>query len=79
MCVKILFSLPYLAIMVGSIGMIIYQIKFPFSSNIDDLKLSPERFLCLNGKQVWHLSWGLIIAGTIGQLIAFWVFYKVAI
>jgi hypothetical protein len=66
-------SLSYLAIIFGSIGMIFFATKFPFSTSIRDLKLVTERFLGLNGYIVWWLSWSLIIVGTGMQLIDFWI------
>jgi hypothetical protein len=66
---KILVSLAYVLVVCGSIGMIIFATKFPLSSRNKDLRHSEERFLGLNGYQVWLYSWLLIILGTIMQLI----------
>lgn len=55
----------------GSLGMMVFASKFPLSTRIADLRLCPERFLGLNGYQVWMLSWAFILAGMLIQLIAF--------
>ena len=68
---QILMCLSYFFIICGSIGMVIIVTKFPFSSNLGDLSLTKDRFLGLNGKQVWILSWILIIAGTVFQLLLY--------
>lgn len=65
-------SLSYLSIICGSMGMMFFATKFPFSTNIKQLKFAPERFLGLDGYQVWWLSWLLIIVGTFIQLLDFW-------
>lgn len=69
---KIIYSLSYLLVIFGSFGMIAFARKFPFVTAIWELKHSPERFLGLNGYQVWLWSWILIILGTAGQILATW-------
>lgn len=71
---EILSTLGYVFIIIGSIGMICFATRFPFSTKIKELKSAPERLLrCLNGYQVWLWSWILIIAGSTIQLIMVWV------
>ena len=69
---KIFFTISYLLVIVGSVGMIVFGSKFPFATGIAQLKDTPERFLGLNGYQVWVYSWIAILLGTAGQLIATW-------
>ena len=61
--------LPPTFVVLGSIGMLGFASKFPFSTALRDLKYVKERFLFLNGYYLWNLSWGFIIAGSI---IQFW-------
>jgi hypothetical protein len=70
---KIVFSLSYIFIILGSLGMIIFANKFSFSTRIKDLKLTNEKFLGLNGYKIWIGSWSLIIFGTIIQLVIPWI------
>ena len=71
---KILITSGYGFIMLGSIGMICFAIKFPLSTKIKDLELIPERlFRFLNGYQVWKWSWIFIIIGSIVQIIMIWM------
>jgi hypothetical protein len=44
--------LSYLMIIPGSLGMMIFATKFSFSSRINDLELTQERFIRLNGYQL---------------------------
>ncbi len=67
-------SSSYLLIVLGSIGMILFITKFPVSTRIKDLELTPTKIFSLNGYQVWKLSWLLIILGSLFQLLAIWVF-----
>jgi hypothetical protein len=67
-------SSSYLLIVLGSIGMILFITKFPVSTRIKDLELTPTRIFSLNGYQVWKLSWLLIILGSLFQLLTIWVF-----
>jgi len=69
---KLSVSCSYILIILGSVGMILFATKFPFSANIKDLKHVTGKVLQLNGYQVWMFSWGFIIIGTAIQLIAFW-------
>ena len=71
---KLINSAGYLFILLGSIGMILFIIKFPVSTRIKDHELTPERLFSLNGYQLWRLSWLLIIFGTISHLSLIWVF-----
>lgn len=69
---KIIFTASYLLVIVGSGGMIVFAVRFPFASGIWELKHAKERFLRLNGYQVWVYSWFAILLGTVGQIIATW-------
>lgn len=69
---KIIFTISYSLVILGSVGMIAFAMKFPLATGIWQLKLAPERFLGLDGYQVWVYSWAAILLGTIGQLIATW-------
>ena len=63
---KILFSFSYLFIILGSCGMIIFATKFPFSSCIRDLSSASERFMGLNGYQLWkYYTWYGATKGTV--------------
>ncbi len=66
-------SFSYVFIILGSIGMIIFATKFPFSTSIKDLRIKGEKFIGLNGCQVWIWSWILIIAGTFIQLTLYFL------
>ena len=70
---KILNSFGFVFIMVGLLGQISFVRKFPSSTNIKDLELTPNRLLGLNGLQVWKLSWIFILGGSIIQLIMIWI------
>lgn len=70
---SVILSLSYAFMILGSLGMIIFATKFPFSTRIKDLKNSEVKFLWLNGYQVWMFSWIAIIAGTAIQLICYWL------
>ena len=59
----------YLYILAGFAGMIVFATKFPFSTNLEDLRYDKATFLGMNGFTVWVWSWSLIIAGTIIQLL----------
>ena len=72
--IKTLFSFAYVFIILGSIGIIVFVIKFPLSSRIKDLEYANERVFGLNGFQIWKYSWALIILGTVLQLIYFLAF-----
>ena len=63
LCIKIILTVSYILIILGSLGLI-SEHKYLFSTNsrVDD----PAAY------RVWVFSWLLIIAGTIGQLIACW-------
>jgi len=62
-------ALGYVFAIAGSAGMIIFARRFPSSTRIQDLTLTNERFCCLNGYQVWVVSWSLIVLGGILQLV----------
>ena len=71
---EILISLGYVFIIIGSIGMILFVVKFPLSTNLKDLKLAPERLLrYLNGYQVWLGSWISILVGSAIQILMIWI------
>jgi hypothetical protein len=61
MWVKLLQSFSYLLVLGGSWGMMQFVRKFPFSANLRDVALTFERWLGLNGYQVWKSSWGAFI------------------
>jgi len=65
-------SLSFVFIIFGSIGMIIIAKKFSFSTFNEELKFTGEKFIGLNGNQVWNCSWILIIAGAVIQLLLYW-------
>jgi len=69
---KILQSLSYLLILAGSVGMMQFVQKFPFSPAMSDAEFISVRWLGMNGKQVWRRSWGAILCGTGMQLILLW-------
>jgi hypothetical protein len=74
MCAKIVFTISYLLVILGSIGMIIFIKEFPLASNPEELKLwNKGKLMGLNGYQVWKYSWVAILFGTVGQLIACWM------
>jgi hypothetical protein len=73
MASKIIISLSYILVIIGSVGMILFSTKFPFSTRIKDLSLTNHRLLGLDGFQVWIGSWSCIILGTLIQLINYWV------
>jgi hypothetical protein len=58
----------YLLVILGSIGMVLFALKFPFSSSLRDLAQAMERLGPFNGYQVWIGAWLLIIFGPIIQL-----------
>jgi hypothetical protein len=59
----------YLSIIAGSVGMMVYATKFPFSTRPDDFVFDSTTFLGLKGDAVWVWSWRLIIAGAAFQLL----------
>ena len=71
--VKITISVSGFLVVLGSIGMVVFGTRFPFSSRIRDLESTPERVFGLNGYQVWQYSWFVIIIGTLGQVLAGWL------
>ena len=73
MPVNVILTISYLLVIAGSFGMIGFATRFPLSTRIADLSQSSERLLRLNGHQVWRGSWGAIILGSAGQLLASWL------
>lgn len=69
---KTIFTISYALMIVGSAGMIVFASRFPHATGIKELKEASERFLGLNGYQVWVWSWAAILIGTCGQIIATW-------
>ena len=61
--------LSYLFIILGSVGMMVYVTKFPFSTSPDDASVDSTTFLGMKGNAVWVWSWRSIIAGTAIQLV----------
>lgn len=70
---KIIFTVSYLLVGTGSVGMWLFATKFPFSSAAWQLEYAQERIVGLNGYQVWNYSWIAIILGTLGQILGTWV------
>jgi len=70
---KIIMSISYILIILGSIGMILFATKFPFSTRIQDLTFSKVKYMGLNGYHFWVVSWFSIIIGTLIQLINYWM------
>jgi len=65
-----------LAVVLGSIGMIYFAMKFPFSTHLWELKDDPKahKFLGkINGYYFWLWSWYLILLGAVLQLITPWL------
>jgi hypothetical protein len=71
--VKVTITVSGLLVVLGSIGMVAFATRFPFSSRIRDLELTPERVCGLNGYEVWKYAWFVIIIGTLGQVLAGWL------
>lgn len=69
---KAIFTVSYALVILGSIGMVVFASRFPFSTRIKDLETSSATFCGLNGYQVWFYSWAVIIVGTVGQIVATW-------
>ena len=69
---KLLVSAGYVFVVLGSLSLIVFATKFGFATNLDDYEVSPTRYLRMNGKQVWWLSWILIVLGTSLQLVYVW-------
>jgi len=72
-CIKIAATMSGVLIVIGSVGMILFATKFPFSTRIRDLELSPERLLGMNGYQVWKYAWVSIVLGAVGQALVPWL------
>ena len=73
MTVKLILTASYLLVIAGSFGMVLFSTKFPFATSMWELAYAKERLVGLNGHQVWKCSWGCIILGTTGQLVACWL------
>lgn len=69
---RLFFSLAYISVIAGSLGLAAFATKFGFATNLDENRVTGQKFIGLNGVQVWIGSWMLIIVGTIGQLLIFW-------
>lgn len=69
---KITLTVSYSLVIVGSGGMVAFACKFPLAGGVWQLKHTPERFLGLNGYQVWVYSWIAILLGTVGQILVTW-------
>ncbi|MCZ6758853.1 MAG: hypothetical protein O7D29_00545 [Gemmatimonadetes bacterium] len=70
--IKVTVTVSGLLVVLGSIGMIVFATRFPFSTRIRDLESTPERVCGLNGYQVWKYAWSVIIIGALGQVLASW-------
>lgn len=73
MCWVIISGLGYIAIILGSVGMILYRKNFGFATSAHEDKLNTGKILGTptNAYNVWMWSWGLIIGGTILQFTNF--------
>ena len=69
---KVVLTVSYLFIIWGSFGMIVFATKFTFSTGFKLMKYTKEKYLGLNGYQVWRDSWILIIVGTALQVLNIW-------
>ena len=71
---KIIFTVSYGLIILGSCGMIAFALMFPHATNIPDYKYAKKRYfkISINGQQVWLFSWGAILLGTGLQILATW-------
>jgi hypothetical protein len=58
----------HVPVILGSFGLIFFVTKFGFATNLNDNR-SGSRWWGLRGDQVWRLSWGLIVVGTVVQLV----------
>jgi hypothetical protein len=65
-------SLGYVLVVLGSWGLAVFAVRFGLATNLDDYEVSPTLFLGMNSKQVWWLSWILIVLGTSVQLAYVW-------
>ncbi len=63
-------TLVYILGILGSIGMMLFVKMFGFATNMDDYRYM-KKFLGINGYQWWYLSWVLIIAAGVLQLLLF--------
>lgn len=70
---KVLLSFGYVFVVLGSVGMIVFATKFGFSTHLGGYRNLENRYLGMDGACVWWVSWCLIIAGTVLQLIGYWV------
>jgi hypothetical protein len=68
---KVFGVLSYLLTIAGAGGMIVFSQKFPLTTAIWMLKHTQERFLGLNGYEVWIASWLFIISGSLVQGILY--------
>lgn len=67
---SVLYGLGYGFTILGSLGMIAFAMRFPFSTSLRDLKYHSARFLRMNGYVVWIVSWVCILIGAVFQLFA---------
>lgn len=73
MMVKLILTFSYLLVIAGSVGMVLFATKFPSANFLWELEGTRERLCGLNGHQIWKYSWGAIILGNAGQLLAVWL------
>ena len=69
---KAVLTFSYLLVVAGSLGMVLFTTRFPFTTILSEQQCAEQRLCGLNGQQVWRYSWGAIILGTMGQLLALW-------
>lgn len=68
-CIMLLKYLSYALLILGSVALMLFPVKFPFATNPKiDYQNSKERFLGLNGFRYWIIFWLFIILGTCLQL-----------
>jgi hypothetical protein len=65
---KALMVISYLCIILGSIGMVIYFVDFPFSTSLADAMSVKGYHIPIKSLFWWFGSWLLIIVGTTIQL-----------
>jgi hypothetical protein len=73
MYLKILLSIPYLLVVLGSVGMITFGLRFNLTTSLWEQRYSQVRFYGFNGYWLWILSWIFIVVGTLGQVALVWI------
>ena len=60
----------YIFAILGTVGMIVYAIKFGFVTHLWEHPYTPK-FLHVNGLQWWFVSWTLFILAAVLQLLLY--------